>query len=105
VRIYERNNSADNKSSEEGGGEGGPGAGEQIPLQPMVSQAVPLQPMEVHNGTDIHLQPVKDPTPEQVDARRRLSPDAEPVLEQDLGRTCGPVEREEPMLDICWQDL
>ena len=48
----------------------------EIPLQPvgktMVRQAVPLQPMDVHGGADIHLQPVEDPTPEQGDARRRL---------------------------------
>ncbi len=31
-------------------------------VQPMVKQAVPLQPMEVHGGAEIHLQPVKDPT-------------------------------------------
>ena len=31
----------------------------------MVRQAVPLQPMEVHGGANIHLQPVEDPTPEQ----------------------------------------
>ncbi|GAB0203782.1 mitochondrial enolase superfamily member 1 [Grus japonensis] len=31
----------------------------------MVRQAVPLQPMEVDGGTDIHLQPMEDPTPEQ----------------------------------------
>jgi len=34
----------------------------------VVRQAVPLQPMEVHSGADIHLQPVKEPTPEQVGA-------------------------------------
>ncbi|GAB0181363.1 hypothetical protein GRJ2_000601600 [Grus japonensis] len=41
----------------------------------MVKQAVPLQPMEVHSeameddgGADIQLQPMDDPTPEQVDA-------------------------------------
>ncbi|GAB0190217.1 acid sphingomyelinase-like phosphodiesterase 3b [Grus japonensis] len=71
VRICERNNSTDTKVSEEGGGGGAPGAGTEIPLQPvektMVKQAVPLQPMEVHSGADIHLQPVEDPTPEQVD--------------------------------------
>ncbi|GAB0178064.1 epimerase family protein SDR39U1 [Grus japonensis] len=43
-------NSADTKVSEEGGGGGAPGAGAEIPLQPlvktMVRQAVPLQPME-----------------------------------------------------------
>jgi len=53
VKIYERNNSAD-KVSEEGGREGAPGTGAEIPLQPMektmVRQAVPLQPMKVHGG-------------------------------------------------------
>ncbi|GAB0205093.1 epimerase family protein SDR39U1 [Grus japonensis] len=43
-------NSADTKVSAEGGGGGAPGAGAEIPLQPvvktMVKQAVPLQPME-----------------------------------------------------------
>jgi len=34
----------------------------------MVRQAVPLQSMEAHGGADLHLQPVDDPTPEQVDA-------------------------------------
>ena len=76
VRRCERNNSADTKVREEEGGGGAPGAGAEIPLQPMVKtmvrQAVPLQPMEVHGGADIHLQPVEDPMPEQVDARRRL---------------------------------
>ena len=43
-----------------------------IPLKTMVRQAVPLQPMEVHGGADIHLQPLEDPTPEQADAQRRL---------------------------------
>ena len=44
---------------------------EQIPLQPvvktMVKQVVPLQPVEVHGGAHIQLQPAEDPTPEQVD--------------------------------------
>ncbi len=43
-----------------------------IPLQPvvttMVEQVVPLQPMEVHRGAEIHLEPVKDPIPGEVDA-------------------------------------
>ncbi|GAB0180292.1 mitochondrial enolase superfamily member 1 [Grus japonensis] len=34
----------------------------------MVKQAVPLQPMEVDGGADIHLQPMEDPTPEQLEA-------------------------------------
>ncbi|GAB0209165.1 mitochondrial enolase superfamily member 1 [Grus japonensis] len=33
----------------------------------MARQAVPLQPMEDDGGADIHLQPVEDPTPEQVE--------------------------------------
>ena len=76
MRICERNNSADTKVSEEGGGGGAPGARAEIPLQPMgktmVRQAVPLQPMEVHGGADIHLQPMEDPMLEQVDAQRTL---------------------------------
>ncbi|GAB0178442.1 AN1-type zinc finger protein 5-like [Grus japonensis] len=34
----------------------------------MVRQAVPLQPIDDDGGADIHLQPVEDPTLEQVDA-------------------------------------
>ncbi|GAB0176032.1 AN1-type zinc finger protein 5-like [Grus japonensis] len=66
----------DTKVSEEGGAGGAPGAGAEIPLQPMektvVRQAVPLQPMDVDGGADIHLQPMEDPMLEQVDAQRRL---------------------------------
>ena len=76
VRVCERNNPTDTKVSEEGREESAPGAGAEIPLQPMVKtvvrQAAPLQPVEVNSGADIHLQPVEDPTPEQVDAQRRL---------------------------------
>jgi len=72
VRICERNNSADTKVSEEGEGGGAPGTGAEISLQPvekiMVRQAVLLQPMEIHSGPGIHLQPMEDPTPEHVDA-------------------------------------
>jgi len=64
VRLCERNSPADNKVSEEGGGGGAPGVRAEIfALQPVektkVRQAVPLQPMEVHGGADIHLQPVE----------------------------------------------
>ena len=88
-----RNSSADTKVSEEGGGGGAPGARAEIPLQPvvktMVRQAVPLQAMEVNDGADVHLQPMEDPTLEQVDARQRLWPCGKPVPEQAPGRTCG----------------
>ncbi|PKU46070.1 protein pxr1-like [Limosa lapponica baueri] len=71
AKICERNNSAGPKVSEEGGGGGAPGTGAEIPLQPMVKtmvrHSVPLQPMEVNSGTDIYLQPIEDPMPEQAD--------------------------------------
>jgi len=64
VRIRERNNFPDTKVSEEGGTGGAPGAGAEVPLQTMektmVRQAVPLQPVEVHGGAEIYLQPRKD---------------------------------------------
>jgi len=44
VRICERNNSVDTKVSEEGGGGG----------VPAVASEIPLQPVEVHSGADIH---------------------------------------------------
>jgi len=70
VKKCERNRPAATRVSEEGGGGGAPGAGSELPLQPvmktMVRQAVALQPMEVHGGADIHLQPVEDPMLEEV---------------------------------------
>jgi len=75
VRLCERNNSADTKVSEEGGGAPDTGA-ESYPLQllikTMVRQVVPLQPMEVHGAADLHLQPREDPMLEQAGAQRRL---------------------------------
>jgi len=64
VRLCERNNSADTKVTEERKGGGAPDArAESVPLQlmmkTMVRQVVPLQPMKVHGGADIHLQPVE----------------------------------------------
>ncbi|GAB0206975.1 hypothetical protein GRJ2_003163100 [Grus japonensis] len=119
VRRCERNNFADTKVSEEGGGGGGPGAGAEIPLQPlvktMVKQAVPLQPMEVNGGADIHLQPVQDPTPEQIDVpKEAVAPwearagagswqdlwthgERSPCRSRFAGRTCDPVG--DPMLE------
>jgi len=76
VRTCERNNSADTKLSEEGGGGAAPGTGAEILLQPvvktMVRQAVPLQPMKSHGGADLQLQPMEDTMTEQVDAQSRL---------------------------------
>jgi len=76
VRKCERHNPADTMVSEEGGGGGAPGTRAETPLQivmkTMVRQAVSLQPMEVHHGADINLQPVEDPMLKKVDACRRL---------------------------------
>ncbi|GAB0181865.1 acid sphingomyelinase-like phosphodiesterase 3b [Grus japonensis] len=85
VRRCERNNFADTQVSAEGGAGGAPGAGAEIPLQPMektmVRQAVPLQPMEVDGGADVHLQPMEDPTPEQGQSVRSPPPEEEGAAE------------------------
>ena len=76
------NSPAETKVSEDGGGGGTAGTRAEIPLQPvvktMVMQVVLLEPMEVHGGSDMHLQPTENPTPEQVDV-----PEG----------SCGPVRR------------
>ena len=94
---YESNNPADTKASEERGGGSAPRTRAEVPLQPvmktMVRQAVPLQPMEVHCGADLHLQPMEHPTMEKMDAERRLWTWGKFMLEQAPARTCGPVER------------
>ncbi|GAB0187181.1 AN1-type zinc finger protein 5-like [Grus japonensis] len=75
-------------------------------VKTMVRQAVPLQPMEVHGGADIHLQPLEDPTLEQVEAPEGgCGPVGSPRWSRLLA---GPVAlwREEPRLEqVCWQDL
>ncbi|GAB0181326.1 AN1-type zinc finger protein 5-like [Grus japonensis] len=72
----------------------------------MVRQSVPLQPMEVHGGADIHLQPMEDPTLEQVETPEGgCDPMGSPCWSKLL---TGPVAlwREEPTLEqVCWQDL
>jgi len=72
MRMCERNSSADTKVNKEGGAGGALGTGAEIPLAPvekaMVRQAMLLQLTKVHGGTDIHLQPMEDPTLEQGDA-------------------------------------
>jgi len=75
VRQCERNNFADTKVSEEGGGGGAQDArAESFPLQPvvktMVRQVVPLQSIEVHSGADLHLYPV-----EGIPCRSRWMPE------------------------------
>jgi len=69
----------------------------------MVRQAVPLQPMEVHSGADLHLQLEENPKLEQGDVHEGS---CDPV-----GSLCwrrllaGPVAvwRDEPMLEqVFW---
>ncbi|GAB0206558.1 AN1-type zinc finger protein 5-like [Grus japonensis] len=65
-------------------------------VKTMVRQAVPLQPMENDGGADIHLQPMENPTPEQVDAPKGgCDPMGSPCWSKFLA---GPVDpwREEP---------
>ncbi|GAB0210325.1 AN1-type zinc finger protein 5-like [Grus japonensis] len=72
----------------------------------MVKQAVPLQPMEVNGGADIHLQLVEDPRPEQMDVPEG---GCDPMGSLHWSRLlAGPVDpwREEPTPEqVFWQDL
>ena len=89
----ERNPYADPKVSEGGGGT----LKEGMLLQPMVRrQAVPLEPVEVHSGADLHLQPGEDPTPEQGDARRRLGPVGSPRWSRLLAGPVAPWRERSP---------
>jgi len=110
VRIRDRNNSADTKFSEEGGAGGAPGAGAEIPLQPiektMVRQAVPLKPMEVHGGADIHLQPVEEHMPEQVDVPEGgCDPGGSSRWSRLLPGPVDPRREESTLEQVCWQGL
>ncbi|KAJ7396141.1 protein pxr1-like [Pitangus sulphuratus] len=65
----------------------------------MVKKAVPLQPMEVHSGAEIYLQPLKNPIPEQEDATKGGS---DPVGNLHWIRLlAGPVTVGYP----CWSSL
>ncbi|KAJ7418871.1 hypothetical protein WISP_56991 [Willisornis vidua] len=61
-------------------------------LKTMVHQAVSLQPMAVHNGAEIHLQPVRNPI---RPGRYAMEETAEKVP----GRICDPAE------DPYWSSL
>ncbi|KAJ7426977.1 hypothetical protein WISP_10547 [Willisornis vidua] len=49
--------------------------------------------MEDHSVADYHLQPLEDPTLEQVSVQRTLGLHSKPSLEPAPGGTCGPKER------------
>ncbi|GAB0183355.1 AN1-type zinc finger protein 5-like [Grus japonensis] len=60
----------------------------------MVRQAVLLQSMEgLNGGADIHLQPLEDPAPEQLEAPERSCDSmGSPRWSRFAGRTCDPME-------------
>ncbi|GAB0187278.1 hypothetical protein GRJ2_001193100 [Grus japonensis] len=55
----------------------------------MVRQAVPLQPMEVNSGADIH----GGPRARAGGCQKEAVTPWQPALEQAPGRTCDPMER------------
>ncbi|GAB0190893.1 AN1-type zinc finger protein 5-like [Grus japonensis] len=71
----------------------------------MVRQAVALQPMEVHGGADIHLQPMEDPMLEQVDEPEGgCDSMGSPHWSRFAGRTCDPAgdpHRSSLFLKVC----
>jgi len=96
---------------EGGGGARDAGAGSfplQLVMKTIVSQVVPLQPMEVHGGADLHLSPMEG-TPRQ--SRWMCMKEAVTLWGARAGagscqelRTCG--ERSPPMPEqVCWQGL
>ena len=118
----ERNNSAETKVGREGRGRGTPGAGAEIPLQPMVKtmlrQAVVLQPMRLHGGADIYLQPVEHPMPEQMDLpeagcdpveslhwSRLLAQPVDLWIKRNPGRNRFADGTCDPVWEPCWSSL
>jgi len=73
------------------------------PRKSVERQAVPMQPVEVHGGANVQLQPVEDPMPEQADAPKGSCDCGKPTLEQAPSRTCG--ERSPHKEPVCWQDF
>ncbi|KAK4809954.1 hypothetical protein QYF61_002911 [Mycteria americana] len=67
-------------------------------VETMVRQAVPLQPMEVNGGTDIHLQPMEDPTLEQGWRLNHFPGQPVPVLDNPLGEEKFPNIQSKPPL-------
>jgi len=69
-------------------------------MKTMVKQAVPLQPMEVRSGADLHLQPVeRTPSQSRWMPEGGSDPVGSPHRSKFAGRAC------EPMGDTCWSSL
>jgi len=109
VRRCERNNSADTKVSEKGGGGGPPGIRAEIPLQPMektmVRQTVLLQPVEFPVEQIYTCSPGRTPHQSRWMPKGGCDPMGSPCCSKLLPEPLDPW-REEPMLEqVCWQDL
>jgi len=101
--MCERNNSADTKGIEGGGGGSAPGAGAETLLQPMVKtmvrQAAPLQAMEIHGGADIHPAACGG-LHAGAGSWQELQPiERSPCSSRFSGGTCDPVGKP------CWRNL
>lgn len=96
VRTCERSNSADTRVSGDWGGGGAPGVGADFPAacgEDCGEIGCTPAAHRAHNGAEIHLQTLEDPTLVQMDALRRLRLCEQPVLDQAPGRTCWPMQR------------
>ncbi|GAB0187363.1 AN1-type zinc finger protein 5-like [Grus japonensis] len=72
----------------------------------MVRQIVPLQPMEDDGGADIQLQPMEDPTSEQVDTPEGVwDPMGSLCWSKLLAGSVDPWREERTPQQVCWQDL
>lgn len=101
MRTCKMNNSADTKVSGEGGRGGAAGTRTEIPLQSMVQTdeaAVPLQPMEEHVDTEIHLQFMLETQARAGEGLRGVYERVRVVLEQAPGRGLPACEEWSP----CW---
>ncbi|GAB0208702.1 AN1-type zinc finger protein 5-like [Grus japonensis] len=75
-------------------------------VKTMVKQAVSLQPIEVNGRADIHLQPMEDPTLEQVEAPEGdCDPMGSPRWSKLLAGPVDPWRKEPTPEQVCWQDL
>ncbi|GAB0178853.1 hypothetical protein GRJ2_000350600 [Grus japonensis] len=109
VRRRKRHSSADTKVNAEGGAGGAPGAGAEIPLQPLekttVKQAVPLQPTEDDGEADIHLQLVEDPHRSRLMPKGGCDPMGSPCWSKLLAGPVAPWREDPTPEQVCWQNL
>lgn len=90
MRLCENNISANTKVSAEVEGGGAPGVEAEIPLRPMVTQAVPLQLMD-------------DPL---LEHRNAPTGDCDPMGSLQWAHSWQVLQREKPTLEqLCWHDL